>query len=219
MIEFRAPKPENVVLEAITLPGQVDRYDLIAEFLRMRKRVFVDEKAWPLFYADGLEFEQYDTFDTTYILAHDGKKVFGGARLRRTDMRAGAGSIAYTYMIRDAFLGLLPNMPKNLCYSEPPMDSQTWELTRLVATGGPNIVEQVLVAANEYIYQAGGSRCLFLGSPAFLRMAKRLGWEPAPLGDVVGNNDGRFVAFGCGIRKPITGPKAPISNTVSVFTG
>ena len=188
-----------VAVEAVTMPGDIRRYDLVTSFLKMRKEVFVEQKAWPLFHADGIEFEQYDTFDTTYIIAHDSGKVLGGARLRRTDRRAGAGSICYSYMIRDAYLGLLPGMPMNLCHDLPPMEETTWELTRLVALPGSGVVERILEAANTYLYTVGAERCLFLGSPAFLRMASRLGWSPKALGDVVGNDDGRFVAFDCAV--------------------
>lgn len=196
----------HVTVDAVTLPTDVRRYDLVASFLKIRKRIFVDQKAWSLFHADDIEFEQYDTFDTTYILAHDGGKVLGGARLRRTDRWAGAGSVNYSYMIRDACLGLLPGMPTNLCHQVPPMNDKIWELTRLVALPGSGVVERILQTANAYLSAMGAERCLFLGSPAFLRIASRLGWSPRALGDVVGNDDGRFVAFDCDV----------LANSVSV---
>lgn len=190
---------QNITVEAVTMPRDIKKYDLVANFLRMRKRVFVDHKAWPLFHADDIEFEQYDTFDTTYILAHDGETVLGGARLRRTDRRAGAGSVSYSYMIRDACLGLLPGMPTNLCHDLPPLDEKTWELTRLVAEPRSGVAERILEVADSYLFAVGAKRCLFLGPPAFMRMASRLGWSPEVLGDVVGNDDGRFIAFSCSV--------------------
>lgn len=181
------------------MPTDIKRYDLVASFLKMRKRVFVDKKSWPLHHVEDIEFEQYDTFDTTYVIAHDDGKVLGGARLRRTDKGSGGGAVNYTYMIRDACLGLLPGMPTNLCYELPPMDEKVWELTRLVADPATGAAERILEYVNKYLYSLGAKRCLFLGPPAFLRVASRLGWSPRALGDVVGNADGRFVAFDCGV--------------------
>ncbi|WP_299483398.1 acyl-homoserine-lactone synthase [uncultured Paracoccus sp.] len=200
MTMFGPILPQNIIVEAITMPGDIQKYDLVANFLRMRKRVFVDRMAWPLHHAEDVEFEQYDTFDTTYILAHDGEMVLGGARLRRTDRRSCAGSVRYSYMIRDACLGLLPGMPSNICHDLPPLDEKTWELTRFVAEPKANVAERILEVADSYLFSVGAERCLFLGPPAFMRMASRLGWSPEALGDVVGNTDGRFVAFSCNVH-------------------
>lgn len=201
-MEFQTLAARGVVVEALTLPGDLMRYDLIADFLRVRKRVFVDEKAWSLHHAEGVEFEQYDTFDTTYVIAHCDGDVLGGARLKRTDRQHGTGEVSYSYMIRDAALGLLPGMPSNLCSARPPIDPRVWELTRLVAEPIAGLAERILEVSNAYLFAVGASRCLFLGSPAFLRMANRLGWKAKQLGDVVGNTDGRFVAFECDVLEP-----------------
>lgn len=187
----------------IELPGGVRDADLVAAFMRFRKSVFVDQMAWPLRHIEGSEFEQYDTFDTTYIVAHRGREVLGGARLKRTDATYGRGSVVYSYMIRDAFLGLLPGMPSALCNDDPPVDSKIWELTRFVSDEkAPGCSEAILRAANSFLYERGATSCLFLGPPAFLRMARRLGWSSCPMGPIVGNSDGRFLAFSCGVVSP-----------------
>lgn len=171
--------------------------------MRFRKKVFVDRMEWPLVHAEGIEFEQYDSFNTTYIIAHRANEVLGGARLKRTDSRLGSGTVVYSYMIRDAHLGLLPNMPPKLCASNPPVDSSVWELTRFVASDKPEgVAEAILRKANAFLYEQRAQSCLFLGPPAFLRMAKRLGWTAEPLGPVVGNSDGRFLAFRCAVIPP-----------------
>ena len=105
-------------------------------------------------------------------------------------------------MIRDAHRGLLPGMPTNLCHDEPPVDPQAWELTRFAALPVPGLAEAILEASNEYLHDVGATDCLFLGPPAFLRMASRLGWTPRPMGDLVSNDDGKFLAFACAVRQP-----------------
>ena len=190
-------------VSVIELPNGLRDTDLVAQFMRFRKEVFVDQMAWPLWHAEGIEFEQYDTFDTTYVVAHRGRDVIGGARLKRTDATNGYGVIVYSYMIRDAYLGLLPGMPAELCSDSPPVDVRTWELTRFVADEGETGVgEAILRAANNYLHAKGATTCLFLGPPAFLRMARRLGWSSQRMGPIVGNADGRFLAFSCSVIPP-----------------
>lgn len=194
---------ERFDLKVVELPQDVADLDLVTDFMRLRKRVFVDGMEWPLMHADGVEFEQYDTFQNTcYVIAHINRRVLGGARLKPTCATNGSGTV-YSYMIRDAYLGLLPGMPRSLCAEDPPVDPSIWELTRFAAVDRPGgIGEAVLQAANDFLHKRQAQRCLFLGPPAFLRMAKRLGWTPEALGPVVGNDDGRFLAFGCGVNPP-----------------
>ena len=194
---------KNFEVTVVELPKHFQHMHLVEAFMRFRKRIFVDRMEWPLVHSDGIEFEQYDTFSTTYVIAHDDGNVVGGARLKRTDATYGAGVLVYSYMIRDAHLGLLPHMPASLCEENPPVDPSIWELTRFVAAEQPvGVAEAVLRKANRFLYEQGARSCLFLGPPAFLRMAKRLGWKPKPLGPIVGNDDGRLLAFSCGVIAP-----------------
>lgn len=191
-------------ISVLRLPNAVSQWDLVAKFLAFRKEIFVDQRGWPIFHADGIEFDTYDGgFDPVYIVAHVGRRVVGGLRLKRTDGRLGSGMVTYSYMIRDAWLGLLPGMPRDICAVEPPVSSSIWEMTRFVAAREPDVVERLLLAANEFLFQEGAQECLFLGSPAFPRLARMLGWEVHLLGEVVGNADGRFVAFKCPVKEPI----------------
>ncbi|TGN40854.1 hypothetical protein E4L95_21625 [Paracoccus liaowanqingii] len=197
-----AHSTSDIQVDTIILPRDMHRFDLVASFFRLRKQIFVDRMAWPLHHAEGIEFEQYDTFDTVYVIAHQDGRAVGGARLKRTDCSFGGGTVRYSYMIRDAHLGLLPGMPTNLCHGEPPVDPQSWELTRFAALPLPGLAERILEASNTHLHRLGASDCLFLGPPAFLRMATRLGWTPRKMGDLVGNDDGKFLAFACAVRQP-----------------
>lgn len=188
-------------VSVVKLPTDVTDWDLASKFLHYRKEVFVDRKAWALQVAEGNEFEQYDTFDTAYVIAHVDRAVVGGARLKRTDTTWGKGKVVYSYMIRDACLGLLPGMPTDLCYDEPPVDPAAWELTRFAAQV-PGVGDAILRRANEYLFKQGATRCLALGSPAFMRMAGRAGWPVSRLGPLSGNQDGRFLAFECSVMHP-----------------
>lgn len=186
-------------LTVIRMPGGFQRYDLVRAFLQLRKAVFIDQMDWPLYQYDAIEFEQYDTFNAVYLIAHDGAQVLGGARLIRTDHETGTGKIKYSYMIRDAYYGLLPGMPTEICFEKPPADPKIWELTRLATLPGADVARDLLHATNRFLIQEQAEQCLFLGPPAFLRMAKGMGYAPVRLGPTVKNEDGSFLAFSCDV--------------------
>jgi acyl homoserine lactone synthase len=192
--------PAPLTAHIIRFPEDAERWHLVTAYLKLRKEVFVDRLEWPLFHAEELEFEQYDSFDTTYVVACLGDEVVGGARLRRTDQRSAGGSLRYSYMIRDAYLGLLPGLPNNLCFDMPPESDRVWELTRMVVNGSKDITRKILDTANEFLREHDAASILFLGSPAFLRMARSWNWPAACLGPVTGNADGRFQVIECPVR-------------------
>jgi len=120
----------------------------------------------------------------------------GGGRLVRTDRKQSFGKIVYTYMIRDAYLGNLPGLPSGLCSNEPPVDKNVWEFTRFTSAKNQFVGKAILDHTNKFLKSEGATRCLFLGPPSFMRMARGMGYKPEPLGKIVGNRDGRFLAFG-----------------------
>ena len=118
------------------------------EYLKLRKEVFVDRLEWPLFHAEELEFEQYDSFDTVYVIATFNGVTVGGARLRRANQVSGTGQLRYSYMIRDACLGMLPGLPDNLCYEVPSLNTSMWEITRMVVKGPREVSRMILAMAS-----------------------------------------------------------------------
>jgi acyl homoserine lactone synthase len=176
--------------------------NLLKGYFYLRKKVFLDLMGWELHQTREMEFEQYDTPNVTYLIAHDGEAVLGGARLTRTDTKQPSdfGAIPYTYMIKDAFDGRLPQLPPQICEAAPPTDAATWELTRLVSNGNQGVGRSILDATNDFLKNAGASACLFLGPPAFMKMARAQGYNPTPIGKIQGNQDGRFLAFRCEVK-------------------
>lgn len=174
----------------------VDRWNLVYTFLQLRRQVFIQRMKWQLMDDKGIEFEQYDIMGVGhYVIAHRGDRVLGGARLVRCNNRIGQ----YSYMIRDAYLGKI-SLPHEICETAPPEDEESWELTRLVSdSADPMICRTVLNTANDFIFSQGGARCLFLGPPGFLRMARSYGYVPERLGQITGDESGRFLAFQCAI--------------------
>ena len=183
-------------IAVLSVPNGLPKWNLVTAFLRMRRAVFIEQLRWDLQSAQLMEFEQYDRVDTVYVIAHENGQIRGGARLLRTDRRVGI----YSYMIRDAFNDLLPTLPREICRTEPPSDQGVWELTRLTTDGTAGVGPQLLHAVNRFLLDEGAEACLFLGSPAFMRMARSLSYVPTALGPISGNRDGRFLAFSCAVR-------------------
>lgn len=101
--------------------------DLFSRFLRARHEVFIRQKGWQLPETDGMEFDQYDTPLARWIVLDDGRHVLGGARISPTTAVCGN----HSYMLRDAQLGLLPGLPRDILFEEAPVDSRIWEAARL----------------------------------------------------------------------------------------
>lgn len=189
---------EDFTITVLRLPGGLPQWNLVCGFMQLRREVFIEEMHWSLQTTDAMEFEQYDSPDAVYIVAHDLDRVLGGARLLRTDREIGTGKVRYSYMIRDAYLGHLPGLPADICEGEPPRARTAWELTRL-AVRSARLGAAILHATNEFLKREHADTCLFLGPPSFMRMARGMGYQPRPLGKVTGNHDGKFLAFSCGV--------------------
>lgn len=187
---------EQTKVEIVRFPQDVQHWHLVQSYFKLRRKVFVDQMRWNLSVHEDQEFEQYDTFAATYIIATKGGVVVGGARLLRADNQNGI----YRYMIHDACAGLLDGLPQELCDREAsPTDADCWELTRLVSVGNARIGADILMRCNAFLKAQGARLCLFLGPPAFMRMAKSMGFAPKPMGPITSNGDGRFLAFKCAV--------------------
>jgi len=100
---------------------------LFPNLLRARKQSFIIDNNWDLPEADGMEYDQYDTPASRWIVVHEYGEILAGIRLTPTTARCGI----YTYMIADAQKGLLDSIPSNLLYMEAPVDEHIWESSRV----------------------------------------------------------------------------------------
>jgi predicted GNAT family N-acyltransferase len=108
------------------------------DYLRLRKRIFVDERHWPMPCFKGAEFDFYDLPFASYVfLTHKDGSLAAGLRLIRADNVVDYNGQRLTYMINDAFHRRLPTIPSpDMSTSPPPTDSPTWEISRIVSVGG-----------------------------------------------------------------------------------
>ena len=88
--------------------------ELLAAMFRQRYDVFIKEKGWNLKSYNGLEFDNYDTESTIYLLEFDGYgALVASMRMNPTDG---------PYMLADIF--------SEVCEGEIPRGPDVWELTR-----------------------------------------------------------------------------------------
>ena len=99
-------------------------------YLRLRKRHFVDTLGWDIPHNTEVEMDQYDTPQAWYACVHRHGEIIGGARIMPTSAKWGQ----HGYMLGDAYAGNLPGIPNTAM----PFGIETddvWECTRLVLDG------------------------------------------------------------------------------------
>lgn len=200
MVSTSKATEKEIEFSILEFPKDIARWNLVAAFYQFRRKMFMERLGWKLQEFERMEWEQYDGFRTVYAVAHVDDHIVGGGRLRRTDQTNGV----YSYMIRDAVLDLLPGLPNGLLYGEAPVSEAEWELTRFATEGDPKIAAGLLYVINKYLFEKNAEGCFCLGTPAFLRMARRCAWDVDQMGPICGNHDGRFVVFRCSVVPPDT---------------
>ncbi|MEO9528726.1 acyl-homoserine-lactone synthase [Roseibium sp.] len=165
--------------------------DLWLQHLKLRKQLFVDEKGWSIPHTEDLEWDQYDTGLTRYLLTIEGDRVLAASRLNPCNYACATSS----YMIRDAVLGRLPEIPDTLL-TDPPCDDYTWEATRFTVDPTLSQDERSTVLAENanamkrWAVDAGAQRLIMLMHPAFMKWLKKNGVMTRPLGPTVVDAEG-----------------------------
>ena len=168
-----------------------------SDFLRLRKRFFVDGLGWDIPHDDDVEMDQYDNPKAWYSLVLRDGVVIGGARAMSTTTVWGS----HTYMLRDAVKGKLIDIPASIM-TQDVADDGVWECTRLVMSDDVKthvdrqtclklIVQGLIdVAADE-----GAQELMSLSPLALMRALRQLGFGAERIGDpYLNEGDGRRYA-------------------------
>jgi acyl homoserine lactone synthase len=171
----------------------------LRQFHELRKQVFVDDLGWDLAHHEGMEWDQYDSPQAVNILTEQDGRCVGGCRLLRCDMGHKVGEIEYSYMLRDAFRGLLRDIPSSVV-THAPTSSDEWEMTRAISGRDPRQFRSLLAAAGDYVRSQGGRYCMFISRPSCLRLGAIWGYEIEAMGPVttIGNSD--WLAVRCKVE-------------------
>lgn len=179
--------------------------DLFANMLRARHTTFIGRKKWELPEADGMEYDQYDTPASRWVAVHEYGEVLAGVRLTPTTARCGI----YSYMIRDAQLGLLESIPRNLLWEDAPVASHVWESSRVfVSQSVPaklRLRVQVALIA-EMVSSArnfGASSLLGIIPEHSPRLARRTGIDCQLAGPVLEFDSGKSVCVKINLSKKL----------------
>jgi N-acyl-L-homoserine lactone synthetase len=168
---------------------------LFANLFRARHKTFIQNAKWDLPQANGMEFDQYDTPASRWVAVHAHGEILAGVRLTPTTHRCGI----YSYMIRDAQLGLLETIPQNLLNFTAPVDPNIWESSRVfvsdhVPAGDRlrvqmQLIHEMVVSAR----QLGASTLLGIIPEHSPRLARRVGLDCVPSGPVMDTGGSRSV--------------------------
>ncbi|MFO6465418.1 acyl-homoserine-lactone synthase [Jannaschia sp. KMU-145] len=159
---------------------------LFTDLLRARHRTFIQQARWDLPEADGMEFDQYDTPASRWVAVHEYGRILAGVRLTPTTHRCGM----YSYMIRDAQLGLLDTIPRDLMWEDAPVAQHVWEGSRVfISNDVPSEMRlrvqiQLIAEMVRTGRELGAAAILAIVPVASQRLARKLGLEWTPVGPV-----------------------------------
>ncbi|WP_310497539.1 acyl-homoserine-lactone synthase [Sandarakinorhabdus sp.] len=161
------------VLERLR-PATARRPEPLAQMLRDRKTVFIDQLGWDLRSPDGLrEIDAYDGDDTLYLVAHQEQTMrhLGSVRLLPS---------TGPHLIGDLY--------PHLCAGGVPRGDDVWEITRLLTSPGLGraqalqVRRQLSLGLFEHALSHGISRYTMMTHMAWLPSLLSIGWDAEPLG-------------------------------------
>jgi acyl homoserine lactone synthase len=158
--------------------------DLFVSLLKARKKIFIDRLHWSLPEAEGMEFDQYDTPLSRWIVVHEFGEILAGIRLTPTTARCGV----YSYMLRDAQKGMLESIPTDVLFFKAPVNPRIWEASRVfVSSAVPAhrrlavqslLVDQLTRTARDH----GATHVIGIVPAIWSRWLRRLDLSAVPVG-------------------------------------
>jgi N-acyl-L-homoserine lactone synthetase len=160
-------------MHLVTSENRANYAPELREMHAQRKQIFLDELAWPLVCQGELEFDEFDTDASMYLL-HFGAKgeLAGSARLLRTDR---------PHLLDTAFA--------HLCKEELPRGDTIWEATRFCPS--PKLKDRtqrhallgvIIAGILEAGLLFGTTEVTFVASGALKPLALSAGWNARTLG-------------------------------------
>lgn len=163
------------------------------EHLKVRKRAFVDGQGWDVHHTNEVEWDQYDTPLTKYVITHDGGRVLTASRV----LPCSFSGPNYSNMIRDAALGRLPNIPPGIVATAS-TETTSFEATRF--TADPSLPRRTKVDALRknainliaHCERSGAKRVFALMPPGFVAWLRRADLNAHAVGPITENHKGEI---------------------------
>lgn len=145
------------MIECMTFATAHEFSDSLAEYHKMRYRLFVEQEGWDIPNFDGLEYDQFDTPAAVYLIkrADPFGPVMGGMRLYPTTQ---------PYMIEEIW-------PELIQGRELPKSDDIWEGSRMSAAPELDlptrraVLDEIGAAMFEFLQDHGVSKVLFQMPP------------------------------------------------------
>ena len=168
------------------------------DFLKLRKRFFVDQLGWDIPHDDDVEMDQYDNPKARYSLVLRDGKVIGGGRAMATDVTWGS----HTYMLRDAVAGKIIGIPEDIV-PKIAVTPNVWECTRVViadevdANDRAECLALIVDGLVDEAVSQGATEMMALSRPSLVRALRKIGYKAGFIGAPYTNcDDGRrYVAM------------------------
>jgi acyl homoserine lactone synthase len=160
---------------------------LFSNLFRERHTTFIETMGWELRSHKGMEFDQYDTAQATWLAIQKERRLVAGARLLPSTASCGI----YSYMIRDAQKGFLPCIPEDLLYEPAPVCPTVWELTRchifkdVSADLRPELLEFFAHTVTTEAAACGAKLLMALTTITLQRWVRRAGYDIIEMGPVM----------------------------------
>ncbi len=174
----------NILTAAMSFHNMSNFGNLFPKYLKARKSVFIDRLNWHVSEAEGMEFDQYDTPFCRWVVLVEFGEIVGGVRLLPTTATCGI----YSYMLRDAHLGLLEDFPTDVLFIEPPVDTEAWEASRFfikdsIPAARRRLIQSLLFSEMSRVAEENGAKYILGIVPAvWARWARRLDVTATPIG-------------------------------------
>jgi acyl-homoserine lactone synthase len=147
--------------------------DVLEEYFRLRHKIYVDERRWmELAKPDGREIDQFDTSDTVYLMAMEGRRVVGSHRLNPTTKPT---------LMSDLF----PQLAIRGLIRRP----DAYELSRVFVIrerrgeqAQPRVESVIMAGTVEYALAQGISQFTIVMETWWLPRFQDMGWRLRPLG-------------------------------------
>jgi acyl homoserine lactone synthase len=155
----------------------------LAEQHRLRYRCVIERQDWQVPSIDAMEYDQYDTPATTYLIWRDGAGIARGvSRLCPTDR---------PFMLQEVFSHMvtyeaMPGGPRTLEGSRFCIDR------RLESSQRRRIAQEIVLAYLEYGLKRQIEQIIGVMYPAYWRsLFTKNGWQPVWIGDACATPDGK----------------------------
>ncbi|MDJ0628707.1 MAG: acyl-homoserine-lactone synthase [Rhodobacter sp.] len=155
-------------------------------YLKLRKRFFVDQLQWDVPHNESYEMDQYDNPLAWYSLVVSNGAVLGGARVMATSSQWGN----HSYMMRDASEGKLDSIPSDVMPSGV-VSPYVWEMTRLVMSDGlvnpgdrRRCLQLICDGCIDIVQSQGCCELRAMSSLSMLRVLRQVGYPVDRVGEV-----------------------------------